>query len=160
MNPIIFLDIDGVLNGHQSDSQGYCGIEQENVVHLNYIIDRTNPIFVLTSSWRYLILEGAMTLKGFEYMLVTHKIQALGRLYGHTPKDDVVDADRGEQIYNWLVVKCRLHHHPLLILDDLDLGISDKFPDNFVQTDPKIGLTEKQAKHAVKLLSQSVGVLR
>ena len=35
---ILFLDIDGVLNGHEQDSHGYCRIQPGPVVHLNRIL--------------------------------------------------------------------------------------------------------------------------
>ena len=71
---ILFLDIDGVLNGHEQDAQGYNRIQPGPVVHLNRILAETEARLVISSSWRYLVHSGAMTLEGFSYMLITHGI--------------------------------------------------------------------------------------
>jgi hypothetical protein len=36
---VIFLDIDGVLNGHQKHENGYCGIYPECVTRFNRLLD-------------------------------------------------------------------------------------------------------------------------
>ena len=63
VGPILFLDIDGVLNGHEQDAHGYCRIQAGPVVHLNRILAETEARLVIASSWRYLVHSGAMTLE-------------------------------------------------------------------------------------------------
>ena len=45
-------------------------IEQDCVEQLNRITDTTEAMLVISSSWRYLVHNGHMTLHGFEYMLL------------------------------------------------------------------------------------------
>jgi len=72
---VIFLDIDGVLNGHEfCEHAKSCGINPECVCELNRIIAATDAKIVLSSAWRYMVHGGALTLKGFEYMLRTHGV--------------------------------------------------------------------------------------
>jgi hypothetical protein len=62
---IIFLDIDGVLNRHILQNNGYCGIEQPHVQALNYILAKVPEAkIVVSSAWRYMVHQQAMTLKG------------------------------------------------------------------------------------------------
>lgn len=108
---VLFLDIDGVLNGHEWDDEAKsCNIRRECVKHLNRVIHETGCKVVLSSAWRYMIHGGAMTLLGFGYMLRTHGLLGGSRvLIGLTRKDDEsVDPlelkldERAKQIREWL----------------------------------------------------------
>lgn len=107
-DPILFLDIDGVLNGHQILREaGCCGIDPRCVRHLNLVLRRTGCKIVLSSAWRYMIHCKAMKLDGFWYMLRTHGFTNNGNgnpIIGLTRKDkDVGDSnERGRQIREWL----------------------------------------------------------
>ena len=54
MSPIIFLDIDGVLNcSHSTPYLGnFVGIDEDKLVRLKEIVIATNAKIVLTSSWK------------------------------------------------------------------------------------------------------------
>ena len=68
----LFFDIDGVLNDHSKlEGSPYCGINPKCMDRLNFVIEKTNCKLILTSAWRYMINNHAMTLTGFEYMLYT-----------------------------------------------------------------------------------------
>lgn len=70
---ILFLDIDGVLNGHRFVGEALsCNIVKPCVQELNRIIRVTECKVVLSSAWRYMVTGGAMTVGGFAYMLRTH----------------------------------------------------------------------------------------
>jgi hypothetical protein len=108
---VLFLDIDGVLNGHEWDDEAKsCNIRRECVKHLNRVVRETGCRIVLSSAWRYMIHGGAMTLTGFAYMLRTHGLTGATRLIiGLTRKDDEsVDPidrkldERARQIKDWL----------------------------------------------------------
>ena len=51
---VIFLDIDYVLNGISTKEkiQGIRGIDDDKVILLKQLVEQTNAIIVLTSSWR------------------------------------------------------------------------------------------------------------
>ena len=67
---IIFLDIDGVLN--QTGNAASLPFDPNCVMYLNHVIKETGAHIVISSAWRYQILEGHMTLKGFEFLMKTH----------------------------------------------------------------------------------------
>ena len=88
---LVFLDMDGVLNGHQYMREAEsCNICRPCVLQLNRIIRRTDCHIVLSSAWRYMVHGRAMTLSGFGYMLRTHGvIGASMRMIGLTDPDEV-----------------------------------------------------------------------
>lgn len=57
MRPILFLDIDGVLNhGYDPrrsvDDSGFDYFDEQCVKHFHTILDACNPIIILSSAWR------------------------------------------------------------------------------------------------------------
>lgn len=149
---VIFLDIDGVLNDHSKVMKVYCGIHRHMVDHLNKIINATDCYFVLSSAWRYMLLGGEMTLKGFEYLLITHGAQVNGRFIAYTIGDESIPS-RGQQIASWLKTQGeRFNVVKYVVLDDLDLNITD-WGHPFVQTDGEIGLTDADADRVISILN-------
>ena len=148
---IVFLDIDGVLNGHRRDAHGYCRIEAGPVVHLNRILAETEARLVITSSWRYLVHSGAMTLEGFSYMLITHGIACHGRLAGVTCRDEEAGS-RGDQITRWLdQYPLRGARSAYVVIDDEDAGVTGA-GHPLVRTDGRVGLTHRDADAAIAVL--------
>lgn len=92
MTPILFLDIDGVLNAHRFMLEAQsCNICRPCIIQFNRIIKATECHVVLSSAWRYMVTgrKPPMTLTGFGYMLRTHG--ALGSrqwLIGNTRRDE------------------------------------------------------------------------
>lgn len=85
----LYLDIDGVLNDHQQLANGFCGTHPACVARMNRVLLAEPDLrLVIHSAWRYLILSGQMTLKGFESMLITHGLDCFGRVIGHTDPDE------------------------------------------------------------------------
>lgn len=94
---VIFLDIDGVLNDHVPRDNGYCGMQMEFVHELNRILAAVpDAQLVISSAWRYMVIRGEMTLKGFEFLLVSHGVNCLGRVHGVTDPDDDVPPEKHE----------------------------------------------------------------
>ena len=131
---VIFLDIDGVLNGHQfSEVAESCSIDPACVAEFNRLLLDTGAGYVVSSAWRYMIHGDAMTELGFEYMLRTHGVMA-GRMLGYTNSDEAVRDGRESQIKRWM--RKYGYDHPYVAIDDLPLkGI------RAVRTDGKRGLT-------------------
>lgn len=145
--PIIFLDVDGVLNNHTYNEEvESCQIDQDPVRHLNEILRRSKCKIVLCSAWRYMVLESAMTLTGMEYLLRTHGICALGRIIDHTRRDVHIGPGPHDFELRAIQVMAWLEAHPevtnYVVLDDLDLGYTD-FGVNFYQTNRDTGLTHE-----------------
>jgi hypothetical protein len=148
---ILFLDIDGVLNGHEQDAWGYNRIQPGPVVHLNRILAETEARLVISSAWRYLVHSGAMTLEGFTYMLITHGIGCHGRLAGVTCRDEEAGS-RGAQITRWLNQLPPLGERPAyVVIDDDDAGVTGA-GHPLVRTDGRVGLTHRNADAAIAVL--------
>lgn len=159
---LAFLDIDGVLNGHDWD-QGAMStrIQYRCIRQLNRITRRTNCVYVLSSAWRYMLLKTkprfppAMTTLGFEYMMRTHGACRF-RLIGFTESDEAFgfpvedELRRAKQVQSWLE-KCEEEVERYVVIDDDDFGFTS-FRMPFVQTRPKWGLSRRNADAAIKIL--------
>lgn len=156
---ILLLDIDGVLNDHSKHPNGYCGINPVLVSGLNRIVAATSCHIVIVSAWRYMILGGQMTLKGFQYLLAIHGAsqETCDAVIGYLPQDINTDTNtRGLMCKNWLQTMYLMDGaHRLarvVALDDLDLGYKEhNIP--LVQTDGKIGLSRENEAAVVEMLS-------
>ncbi len=168
MRKILFLDVDGVLNDHAFDIDAQsCTIDQSCVAALNRVLKVTSCDIVISSAWRYMILGGAMSAKGFEYLLRTHGVHCVDKVVGYTRPDakiykpgDVIDqAERGKEILDWLNVfdwfnMRQVPGHPVafVVVDDKQLGF-ERMP--FVQTDGLVGLTEADADKIIALFGDT-----
>lgn len=191
---LLFLDVDGVLNGHNWHEGAQSNtIRRTCIEALNLILKQARPKIVISSAWRYMLLCGAMRPHGFEYLLRTHGACGVaGNVVGTTCADEdcahcgqarrrnygifrrrpgkrrvKFDADnypvcarcekrstRGDQIARYL----REHGPPAayVVLDDEDFGITAA-GHPLVQTDGAVGLTERDARKAVRLLRRQGG---
>jgi hypothetical protein len=182
MNLIIFLDIDGVLNGHHFMREAQsCNICRPCVLQLNRIIRTTGAKVVLSSAWRYMIHGGAMTLSGFAYMLRTHGFSGINNIIGLTESDETCPhceyrhkRRRGKVECAWnaknfrVCVKCskestrgaqvrrwlKKHRgeYGRVVVIDDDAFDFDKLSLPFVQTDAKLGLTRRKADAVIRVL--------
>ena len=147
---LIFLDIDGVLNAHDwCEEAKSCLFRAECIENFNTILKTCEPVVVISSAWRYMILNGATTFTGFEYMLRTHGVSEKLRVVGHTPSDEEIPL-RGDQISDWLKKNASQSPH-YVVIDDLDLGISAA-GHPFVHTEGKVGLTAVEAERVIAIL--------
>jgi hypothetical protein len=109
--PIIFLDIDGVLNSHAylqrapgafDDRDPAKMIDDQAVAHLNAIVERSGADVVISSSWRIAhrlpTIRDALRRRGF-----------VGRVIGRTPighrepiRGVIRGCVRGNEIQGWL----------------------------------------------------------
>jgi hypothetical protein len=146
---VLFLDIDGVLNaGAFSVTAESSSLDAAAVERLNGILTATGAKLVLSSSWRYLILGGSMTVEGFEYLLRTHGVTK-GCLIDHTCADEAT-AGRGRQILRWLEEHGAVE--AWAVVDDLaidDLG-AERW--RHVRTDARVGLSAADAATIVRIL--------
>lgn len=149
MNKILFLDIDGVLNRY-----AFLGapstinmIEPELAGRLNKILLFTDAKLVISSTWRYLIINGHYDVHGFAHMLKTHGVTE-AKVLDHTGEDHV---NRGRQIRNWLRANIP-GPDKYCILDDDDEGM-DYHGDKFIKIDAREGLQDRHVDLAIKLLS-------
>lgn len=165
---ILFLDIDGVLNseryhdycyekGLASDEKFGYPFDPEAVANLARIIDETGADIVISSSWKFW---------GLSTMIDLWKERVLpGKIVSITPNTmsdemllnvDLTDwasmAGKGHEIKEWLSKKGK-NVEQYAILDDAD----DMLPEqqsHFVQTNPKVGITEEDAKKIIAILNE------
>jgi hypothetical protein len=168
VNKLIFLDIDGVLNDRTIDpASGSCTLLPRCVASFNRLLGATDAKVVISSAWRYMVLKGAMTQRGFAHMLRTHGVsrEIEERLAGCTCSDEEAPT-RGGQIAHYLGGRAdlcrRFQTHPaafsLVVLDDCPAGMDfAPFADRVVRTDPAVGLTDALAARAAVMLMAGPG---
>jgi hypothetical protein len=176
---VIFLDIDGVMNGSDEivdliKNHGKNGIEatfptDAKCKLLKQLVDETEAKIVLSSTWR-LHSSGLRDLKvTFEphnlklFDRTCHQVPASRfegtkyssivplQMYKYHEHSESVIGDRGAEIASWLL------DHPdvesFVILDDEAYDICPWFPQNLVKTNTKIGLLEDHIKKAKEILN-------
>lgn len=144
--PVLFLDIDGVLNDNRSS-----GIDPQKTEILNTVIYRRMDLkIVISSAWRHEIIGGDMTLRGFETMLRACGLRAGGRVVGVTDDDgNDFENDGRAKLIRRFAAQHNLTHWAAV--DDMPLTLP---PGRFVRTDGDVGIT---AEDAAKLLSIFTG---
>ncbi|MGV3617928.1 MAG: HAD domain-containing protein [Fimbriimonas sp.] len=142
---VLYLDIDGVLNGHEKLANGYCGIRSDCVELLNRLLDDHPGLgIVVSSAWRYLVLAGSMTLDGLENLFLSHGLKCWGRVLGVTVSDAdpyAPEAVRGcpLKLRAWQITSdAEALGLPWIALDDLDLPLP---PVRFIRTEGHRGVT-------------------
>ena len=155
---VVFLDLDGVVNNNRYDPEtANIALLPGCVEQLGRILERTGAKVVLSSSWRYLVHEGLMSLSEFEQMLGRHGAPGI-QIIGLTPTDEQVRG-RGNQIQAWLDDNAaRWSVQSYVVLDDMDAADDfDPRQHPLVRTNPNVGLTDKDADAAIAaLLSDQV----
>lgn len=168
MSKVIFLDIDGVLNtgwwysqmdrNTPKDKYGYA-FDPISVANLKKILDETGAEIVISSSWKSFGLTELETM--------WHDRGLPGRLIGITPNtvsdELLLNADldhmelfsvRGMEIKEWLDKYGKKVRH-YVIIDDMDNMLPEQ-KSHFVQTNPEVGITDKNADEAIMMLKESV----
>ena len=158
--PVIFLDIDGVLN--RTSGATHIRLDQDLVGRLRTIVARSGCRIVLSTFWR-----------GFDayvrYILHRHGIDA-AIVIGVTPgsehgqwgaaqgsmgleasaHDDVQYANRAAEIHAWLAA------HPAVtcfaVLDDRPTASDAALAAHFVRTDHRSGLTDDDVEAVLRIL--------
>lgn len=138
MRPIVFLDIDGVLNIVGSND-----FNRECVENLNMLIAATDAEIVVSSSWR-----------------VFHDFEDLcGVLAGagvEAPIKDVTCVSnchlccRGNEIQDW-IHDGKIDNY-VIIDDSNDMLYTQK--DNYVQINPYVGLTANDVRRCIEIINR------
>lgn len=138
MRPVLFIDVDGVLNrmgnpeqGRTVDKwQGFMGMEPELVARMNRLVKKTDAFVVLSSTWRRdPNWREVMQKNGLNF-------EFLDRTPVHHRKP------RGYEILTWLKANRDLKRYAI-IDDETDMLALQK--PHFFHTDYRFGLTEKIA---------------
>lgn len=154
--PVIFLDIDGVLNsaswmhmGHMSGDFDDVGkrkhFDPNACAMLNRILKRVPSDIVISSAWRI-----THSCKWMQRALRARGVTR-ARVIGQTPGGG---GYRGPQIQAWLDANAP---RPFVIIDDSDdMGIA--LMPRLVRTDWKTGLLEEHIEPICQLLQQAPNV--
>ena len=162
MTPLLFLDIDGVLNDHVPVTDYICGIDRDKIRRLNEIVKATGAEVVISSAWRYMILDGAMTVDGFRYMLTTHGLASFVKVVGHTKSDEQIP-ERGDQIADYLQT---FGSRRYVVLDDgsdtsadgarsMSQSLTCRHSVRWLKVDGSVGLTDSDVISAVAILQEA-----
>lgn len=151
MIPHLFLDIDGVLNDNT-----FNGIDQRKTEILNSVLFKVPELkIVLSSAWRHYVIDGTMTLKGFEVMLRACGLRCAQRLVGHT-EDNGADFDVGGRA-RLIQRYARLNGiERFVAVDDMALELPET---HFVRTNGDIGITQRNADDLLAILRNAPRVL-
>ena len=156
VKPILFLDIDGVLNcGSTKDAapSGALGVEDRKVEILANIVEKWNADIVLTSTWQK-DWNPDINMCAEDGVYLSRKLAE----YGLSIRDKIGDsyvARRGEGIRNWL----EGHGNPknFIVIDDSEFDFRQyKILPHFIKTSYKSngGLTYRHEKLADKLFTK------
>jgi hypothetical protein len=149
LNPIVFLDFDGVVNTrfyYYKDGK-LCGNfyhEEDMKVNNTYAINLLNKLcletssdIVVTSSWR------KHTSKNNEFttkkVLINSGLNEEINVLGDAP---ILDTSIGDEVRQWLTENNYPLDHPFIIIDD---GCNPKeFDDRYIKTSFEKGFTENE----------------
>lgn len=164
---IIFLDFDGVLCNRESIAAGYkartCpeqdpyGPHADCIAALNWIIEQTQAVIVVSSTWRSAGLPRMRDTLG-RWGVCGEVIDVTPRLRGDDC-DRFAYQKRGEEVRRWLE-SYRRYCGPItsfVIIDD-DNDFAGAMRERLVRTSMAGGLTMAHAEQAIELLNKRVEV--
>jgi len=154
---ILFLDVDGVLNNPSTLwDDAHCGIDNEMLKYLKFIVLRTGCKIVLSTTWR--LSDDAKTV-----LLHTLKTRADlntdDLVIGQTPSLKKRGGHRTHEIAEYLRANAyRFNVVSWCAVDDLSLHKYDDFSaqflrGHFVRTDKRIGMTPQNMMQCVAALN-------
>jgi len=154
---ILFLDVDGVLNNPSTLwDDAHCGIDDEKLKYLKFIVLRTGCKIVLSTTWRLSADAKAVLL----HTLKTRADLNIDDLViGQTPSLKKRGGHRTHEIAEYLRANAfRFNVVSWCALDDLSLHKYDDFSaqfldGHFVRTDKRIGLTPQNTMQCVSTLN-------
>lgn len=158
--PLLFLDIDGVLNSRQTNFDPHeAPLDPVNIAPFNRIIDVTGAEIVITSDWRCALSVESIASYFKEAGIEGKIVDATPDLVGHDAEEHVFLAGRlptrGEEIGSWFrnrgVSDPSSFDRPFAILDDrTDV---EPFGAWLINTSGETGLTEAEADRVIGFLA-------
>ncbi|MBO4666914.1 MAG: hypothetical protein J5666_02130 [Bacilli bacterium] len=145
---LIFIDIDGVLNSSSGTGPYVSDMEIDKLILLKQLIDETKSSgIVITSDRRYSDVDMKSKLAAFKQ----YQIPVIGQL--RLPDDNDPDDNRGKQIMDYISSQ-KENIDKIVILDDIDDGISELFFEDFIIVNRVFGLNKDIYKRVVETLNQ------
>ena len=154
---IIFLDIDGVLNGYSTKTRspnGYIGVDQAKIALLQALVTETDSDIVLFSSWKseWNTDIGRCTADGV-YLIEELEKQGLHIL------DAIPDPPQG-MVLRGSGIRMWLQMHPeteaFVVLDDEFFRDykQTKITRHLIRTSPVTGITQKNVDYGIRLMNK------
>eukprot|EP01083_Nonionella_stella_P006695 19400_1 len=148
---ILFLDVDGVLNG---ENIGYGGVDDSLLFLLKTIIDETHCKIVLSTTWRLNQSARALLL---HFMKARADINVEDIIIGDTPS--IKHKNRAIEIQSFLEsfeFQSQYYATSWCAIDDLNLmHYYPKYMNNhFVRTNYRTGITSNDAYKVVQILNR------
>lgn len=155
---IIFLDIDGVLNGASTKEKtpsGYCFVEDEKIEILKQIIEEGDYQVVLSSTWRQgfydIMRKEENTTMARDYLLLMDRLKLHGiTIMGHT-REDMFYGHRGSDISHWIKTWTGEKIEHILIVDDDRVQPYNRYA---VRTYYRDGLFPEHIEYAREILKK------
>ena len=151
--PVIFLDIDGVLN--RTRTATHIRLEPDLVARLKAIVASTHCEIVLSTFWRHFeeYIRYILHRYGISGASVIGRTPggALRECLATDPADEAQYRNRAAEIRAWLAA------HPTVtkfaILDDRGTASDEGLAAHFVQTKSDVGLTDDDVERACAILT-------
>ena len=145
---LIFLDIDGVLNSSYGKEPYIADMEVSKLSLLKQLIVESKADgIVLISDRRY----SKPYMKQFIDALDQFEIFMVGMTRKPKRIEEDTEDNRGKQIVDYLT-DSEDDIESIVILDDIDDGISELFPDEFILVNHFYGLNDDIYQKAVEIL--------
>lgn len=145
----IFLDVDGVLNNDFTQTRTSSGadfVDDFLIERLVRLINETEAIVIMSSSWRY-----GITCKAHhqDFVELLAKLEEHGvHVVDYTPTLNTA--------HKSIEIKQYLSEHPeidkFVILDDDEMEL---FPKEHIETINRYGLTDENVDEAIKMLNKN-----
>lgn len=159
MNPVIFLDIDGVLNTSGCNisrdmfhivndikvSPGRL-LSSSRIKNLNDITDSTNADIVISSTWR----------TDEDCIDVLKASGVTGNIIGRTPKINLKGIVRGNEIHVWMLDNVPYEHEFMYVILDDDSDMLYWQRNHFLLCDRECGLSVDIAYKAKRILTNII----
>ena len=145
--PVIFLDVDGVLN--RVDDPGEERVDATMLLRVRQLADSAGAVVVISSDWRTQPEAKAHIERRLAALDVT--------VIGATPLARTRALARPAEIFQWLSTHPDEHNGRYVVLDDRDLtretrGAELAAARRFVRTDPNVGFTDENLAEAIAVL--------
>lgn len=143
---LIFIDIDGVLNSALGEGPYISDMEIDKLILLNRLIKESNSDgIVITSDRRTSEIDMKNKLETFNQ----YNIKVIG--VTRNPNEEEDEDNRVKQIMDYLA-SSKEEIEKIVILDDMDDGISNYFDEEFILVNRLFGLNEDIYKKAMDCL--------
>ena len=143
---LIFIDIDGVLNSALGKGPYISDMEIEKLILLNELIKESNSDGIVITSDRK---TSEVDMKNKLVAFNQYNIKVIGVTRNQNEEDD--EDNRGKQIIDYLA-SSKEEIEKIVILDDMDDGITDYFDKEFILVNRLFGLNEDIYKKAMDCL--------